>query len=134
MPGGRPTEYGLKILTKAKDYLTNYKVYGDAIPSIAGLAVRLKISRSTVYDWAKHEDKKEFSYILDHILSDQERVLINKGLTNEFNSNITKLALGKHGYSDKSETDLTSKGEKIGEPTERILELASRLNDAYKNK
>ena len=36
----------------------------------------------------------------------QRLVLLNKGLTGEFNSNITKLVLGKHGFHDKREVDL----------------------------
>src|SRR3990167_951809 len=102
----RPTIYSEDILEKTRDYSVNFSNYGDVIPSVAGLAVHLKISRPTIYDWASQEDKQEFSYILDDILSDQERVLMNKGLTGEFNSNIVKLALGKHGYSDKTETAL----------------------------
>ena len=103
---GRPTDYSEETLTKTQDYLDHFEEYGDAIPSIAGLAVFLGISRETVYDWSRQEKKKKFSYILRNILSKQENVLINKGLKNEFNSNITKLALGKHGYTDKS--DFTS--------------------------
>ena len=110
---GRPTDYNDSILEKANDYLENYESYEDVIPSVAGLASVLGIARSTVYDWAKQEEKKEFSDILQEILSKQERVLINKGLTGDFNSNITKLALGKHGYSDKQETDLTSGGNPV---------------------
>jgi hypothetical protein len=108
---GRPTDYGPGILELTRDYLSNYPNFGDAIPSIAGLSTFLKIARSTIYEWAKHEDKKEFSDILEDILSDQERTLINKGLKGEFNSTITKLALGKHGYKDNA--DVTSGGEKL---------------------
>lgn len=110
---GRPTDYNEEILEKTRDYIDNYSDYGDAIPSIAGLADRLGIARSTIYDWASQEAKKDFSDILENILSRQEKTLLNKGLTNEFNANITKLALGKHGYHDKQETDITTKGEKI---------------------
>ena len=104
---GRPTDYSDIILASSNEYLEDYEELGDAIPSIAGLAIHLKLSRTTLYDWAKHDDKKEFSYILDDILSKQENVLMNKGLLGEFNSNITKLALGKHGYSDKQDTNMS---------------------------
>jgi hypothetical protein len=100
---GRPTDYSDEILGRAGFYLLNYKEFGDAIPSVAGLSHYLKIARSTIYDWASHEDKKAFSDILGEILSDQERTLLNNGLTGKFNPAITKLALGKHGYSDKQE-------------------------------
>jgi F0F1-type ATP synthase gamma subunit len=38
---------------------------------------------------------------------------MNCGLTGEFNSTIAKLALANHGHSEKSQTDITSGGEKI---------------------
>lgn len=41
-------------------------------------------------------------YILERIELTQEIVPINGGLTGEMNSNIVKLVLGKHGYSDKA--------------------------------
>lgn len=107
----RPTDYSEEILTKTQDYLENYEQHGDAIPSIAGLAIHLNLSRTTIYDWASQEDKKEFSYILENILSQQEKTLISKGLKGEFNSSITKLALGKHGYTDKQ--DVTSDGKPL---------------------
>ena len=103
----RPTDYNAELLQKTKDYVDGgWKEAGDAIPSVAGLADDLDIARSTIYLWASQEDKKEFSDILDKILSRQERTLLNKGLTNEFNSNIVKLALGKHGYKDQSEQEI----------------------------
>jgi len=102
----RPQEYNEKVLEQTKDYLENFRVYGDVIPSVAGLALHLNKARSTVYEWRQHEDKQEFADILHNILSLQEKLLINNGLTGEFNSNITKLVLGKHGYTDK--TDITS--------------------------
>jgi len=108
---GRPTKYTDETLEIARDYLNNYEVTGDVIPQIAGLAVRLCVSRETIYDWAKQEDKQDFSDIVRDILSKQESVLMNKGLIGDFNSNICKLALGKHGYTDKQ--DLTSNGKDI---------------------
>jgi len=102
MPGGRPTKYTPEFLTIAKDYLDKFNSkYEDQIPSIAGLAVVSNISRETLRVWGTEEGKEEFSAILAKILAKQESILINKGLSGEFNSNITKLALGKHGYHEK---------------------------------
>lgn len=103
MAGGRPTIYNNDILVRALTYLQNYEKEGDLFPSIAGLAVCLKISRSTVNKWATEEDKKEFSDILEDMLSMQERIIVNKSMKGDFNSNIAKLVLGKHGYHDKQE-------------------------------
>jgi len=100
MPAGRPTKYSQEIIDQSSDYLDNFKESGDVIPSIEGLSEHLNISRTCIYDWKTHEDKEEFSYILEKILAKQGRILINSGLKGEFNSAITKLALGKHGYHE----------------------------------
>lgn len=108
---GRPTDYSKEILDKVSDYILNHKEYGDEVPSVAGLSTHLNIARSTIYDWASQEDKKEFSDILEKLLSTQEKALINSGLNGKFNSTITKLILTKHGYTDKA--DVTSDGKAI---------------------
>ncbi|MBG6243092.1 MAG: hypothetical protein EKE20_15280 [Candidatus Symbiopectobacterium sp. Dall1.0] len=98
---GRPSELA-QSLEKAKAYLLgDYEKLGDVVPSIAGLACYLAVSRSSVYDWARQSN--EFLYIVEGILALQENRLINKGLQGDFNSTIAKLMLTKHGYSDKQE-------------------------------
>lgn len=101
---GRPTEYSEEVLEIANAYIDNFKSeHGHAIPSVAGLAKVLRKSRECLYQWAREDDKKAFSDILRQIVSDQEFELLNNGLNGEFNPAITKLALGKHGYSDKQD-------------------------------
>lgn len=107
MPAGRPTTYDDELLAKAKEYITVYEAQGDMIPSVEGLAAYIERARSTLYDWASQDDKAEFSDILSEINETQKRVLVNKGLSNDFNSNITKLVLGKHGLSDKTEQEIS---------------------------
>lgn len=87
------------MVKDALAYIDQYEEHDHAIPSVAGLAKVLDVSRSTLYKWSGEGD--QFSDILDKINETQEIVLLSKGLKNEFNSNITKLALGKHGYHDK---------------------------------
>jgi len=100
----RPTKYNKAILEKANAYLDNFKTeHKHSIPSVVGLAKILRINRDTLYEWAKDEKKEEFSDILRQIVSDQEFELLNGGLSGDLNSNIVKLVLGKHGYSDKQE-------------------------------
>ncbi len=106
-PGGRPTKYSNDTLIVARDYLNHYEKHGDQIPSIAGLAVILGVRRETLHVWAKEEGKEEFSNILGEILATQEKVLINKGLTGDFNPTIAKLVLGKHGYHDRQAQTIT---------------------------
>ena len=105
MTAGRPSKYTEELLKKAEDYLLNYhSKHGDIIPSISGLSLVLNVSRETVHAWGRDGKKPEFSDILEKINAKQEKELINGGLSGEMNANITKLVLGKHGYSDKQET------------------------------
>jgi len=97
----------MALLEKAQHYLDNYEEYDEVIPSAVGLALVLDITRSTLYAWAKDEDKKAFLHILDNINKKQEQVLLKNGLNNKFNSNITKLVLGKHGYHDRPQQEGT---------------------------
>lgn len=134
---GRPTKYSQEILDKTEYYIQNYKSdeFEEVIPSVEGLSCYLKIRRSTLYDWKGQDDKESFSDMLDELISIQGRVLMNKGLSGEFNSNITKLVLSKHGYHDKSETDVTTGGEKIElSNTERKAKLSGILSKAMKRK
>lgn len=106
MPAGRPTKYNAELLKKAWHYLKHFDThYDNMIPSIEGLSFALNVSRQVIYNWSEDEDKSEFIDILEKINAKQKMVLMDKGLSGEFNSNITKLALGKHGFSEKSEID-----------------------------
>jgi hypothetical protein len=120
--GGRPAKLPKDLLKITKEYLkqcedeleevvrqtreedgtiTKKTVAKVNLPSIAGLARWLDVSRETIYAW--QEEDLEFSDICSKILAEQERRLIDNGLSGGYNSNITKLLLHKHGYSDKSE-------------------------------
>ena len=107
----RPSKYNPEMQAKAEDYSMNFMEYGDPVPTVAGLADALDIARSTLYLW--QEEHPEFSDTLERIDRRQQKFLIAGGLTNEFNSAITKLMLHNHGYSDKSSTDVTSQGGKV---------------------
>jgi hypothetical protein len=106
MPGGRPTEYNQEVVDAAWDYVDNYADHGHAVPSVVGLCKVINRGKSTLYDWAKDKDK-EFSDILAAINENQELVAFNKSLTNEYNSTIAKLLLGKHGYSEKQQQEIS---------------------------
>ena len=127
---GRPTEYKPAILKKAKEYLEKcvdeeedlVKSQGDKstsyehrvkvkLPSIEGLARYLGIARSAIYNWA--DEHAEFKDILEQILAEQAERLVNMGLSGDYNPTIAKLILTKHGYTDKTETDVTSGGKPL---------------------
>ena len=107
MPGGRPIEYCQEDVDKANDYLKRWKQLGDKVPMVAGLAIHMGRSRSTVLLWAKDEEKPEFSAIVMKIQAAQERELANNGLSGDFNPSITKLMMGKHGYKENRHTEHT---------------------------
>jgi hypothetical protein len=107
MPAGRPTHYSDEIARQARDYLANYNAQGDAVPSVAGLSIAIKRARSTIYQWAADPANEEFADILEQINATQEKTALTKGLTGDFNAQIVKLLLGKHGYHDKVDQELT---------------------------
>jgi len=77
-----------------------------------------------VYDWEKQEDKQAFSAILGRITAIQHEMLIGNSITGKYNSNIAKLVLGKHGYSDRS--SLTGTDDKPLIPEVSSMELMRR--------
>ena len=129
MPAGRPTKYTKELIAKCYEYLNDWENIGskhkDKIPSHIALADYIGISVTYMYEWAKHEDKQEFSDILEEVNKLQQRILINGGLSNDFNSNITKLVLGKHGYHDKQDQNV---GGQSGNPIE--MEWTVKVVDA----
>ena len=90
------------------------------IPSVAGLAKYLGVSRETVYAWEKEHD--EYSDTLRVLRAEQEIALINGGVSGQYNSNIVTLIMKKeHGYTDK--IDLTTQGESIVYDDKRINDI-----------
>lgn len=116
----RPTDYSQELLDKALDYAENFESYGDVVPTVAGMACEIGVSRETIYAWSKQDDKREFSDILTRVMEFQERKLVNGGLAGGFNPAVTKMMLTKHGYSDKQEVDHTTRGEAINR-IERVI-------------
>lgn len=108
MTAGRPTLYTPELVKRARGYLTSFKDMGDMIPSIAGLACVLGVTRETCHAWARDPKKEEFSDILKELAQRQERELLSGGLSGNFNPTISKLVLARHGYSDRVENDHTS--------------------------
>ena len=99
----RPTKYNEEIIERAKDYVAMGYEEEEPVPTIAGLSLWLNISRETVYAWSDEEDKVQFSDIVSRLMAKQEMKLSAGGIRGDFNANITKLMLTKHGYSDKRE-------------------------------
>ncbi|MGB1373816.1 MAG: terminase small subunit [Aequoribacter sp.] len=116
MPAGRPTKYkGDESVAMVHDYITNFAQYDDMIPSVEGLSMVIGVAVSTLYLWK--DEHEEFSEVLGQLQIAQRRELVNKGLDGTFNSNITKLVLTKHGYSDKQDTNVNATFNLSDEPT-----------------
>lgn len=140
----RPTKLTTELIEKAKGYLPtciDTPVYTDKgamtyvnvnLPCKVGLALYLGINKDTIEEWCKVEVNEinptniidvsnrmelaqEFSVIVKEVMSEQEKRLINNGLGGLYKEKTNSMLLSKHGYAtDKTETDITSGGEKIG--------------------
>lgn len=119
---GRPIEYKPEYATQVDAYLATCGPQYDAdtkqtsfnLPKIEGYALFLGVNKSSLYEWEEKYD--DFSDALQKIRAEQHNTLVDRGITGEFNSTITKLMLShNHGYTEK--TDLTSAGEKIAGAT-----------------
>lgn len=143
----RPLEYNEEILTKAQEYLESCEdeevergseqrpeyTIKVKLPTKGGLARYLNVNRDTLYDWSSKYP--EFSDIMEALGAEQEDKLINNGLSGDYNPTIAKVLLTKHGYTDKTETDITSKGESIAVSADTdIAEIAKRVGEELRNK
>ncbi len=126
MPGGRPTDYTTEIAQQAWDYANGgWEKEDHAFPSVVGLSDVLTRSRSVLYAWAQ-DPEKEFKDILDTINAKQELVTFNKSMKGEYNATMAKLLLGKHGYHDRQDIDVTDKTPPT--PEKRKFRIGELLN------
>lgn len=109
---GRPTKLTDEVWEQANDYYVKC-LNNREVPHAAGLAVTLGVSKKTLYNWA--DDNEDFLHMLDNINTLQESTLLQGSLENKLNATISKLMLAKHGYVEKTETDITSNGETVGQ-------------------
>lgn len=134
MPAGAPSKITPELLAKAKAFVeggwqsVKNGSFQPSIPTIEALALELGLYRSYLYA------VPELSDMLEQIQAQQSMMVLNKGLTGEFNSNIAKLLLSsKHGYVEKSASeqtvvaDVTSNGETVGKST--VDDLINVLKD-----
>lgn len=112
---GRPTDLNQELIDRAKEYLPTCI---SIMPTIEGLALYLRVHKDNIYEWCKHNDDlgSQFSDVFEEIKNTQGMRLINGGLYNRLNPTITKLMLSKHGYIEKTATDLTNNGKDLPTP------------------
>lgn len=132
---GRPTKVTPELISKAWEYVRQTGEFSyQLVPTIEGLSLAIKVDRTTIYDWEKNDANAEFSNIVKELRASQAEKLIQNALLGRYNPMIAKLMLSKHGYVERTETDVTSAGEKLGaniEPdqaTQLIRARAERTN------
>lgn len=132
--GGRPSKLTPELIEKAGTYLDSCYTrpittdrgalsYSEVnLPTIVGLALYLKIDKDTVYTWCKVGEeideenaplRKRFSDIVKEVTEEQEKWLINYTAGGLYQPKLSSMLLSKHGYVEKTETDITSGGDKI---------------------
>lgn len=137
----RPTIYNEQILIDTKQYIDDcHDTPADKesdlprqvnLPTIEGLAYKLKINKDTIYTWRK--EKPEFSELIEELLHKQAQSLVNNGLSGNYNPTIAKVLLTKHGYREGIETDITSGGEIINTSDPKLIALAEEYEKKLKS-
>lgn len=115
----RPTKLTEALVKQAEEFVVSRREDRTLLPTVEGLALELHIHRDTVYDWAEIDEtstplQRRFSDIVGDLKSAQAEKLVQYSLIGKYNSTIAKLILsGKHGYVEKSASDITTGGEAI---------------------
>lgn len=154
---GRPTKLTPELLEKAQGYLEtchDTPVFTDKgamtyvsvnLPSLEGFAIYLGIHKDTVQEWCKGDVtveygdvpieaslRTEFSVLVKDILLEQGKRLVNNGLGGLYNPKIAGMMMSKHGYVEKTETDITTGGDKLTSPV--LPELIAEADRLLKEK
>lgn len=119
MRTGRPSEYDPTFCDRAEEFLMiREDEYDESnrlnvkLPTLEGFAMYIGVSKRVMYEW--EQKYPDFMHALDKIRTEQHDRLTAKGLSGQYNATIAKLMLSSnHGYKEKTETDMTSKGEQI---------------------
>ncbi len=142
----RPTILNEELMQKASDYLKhrldNVELTDKGalafvevqLPSVVDLALYLGVNKDTIYDWVDKDSPRyhnEFSDIVKDVLAEQEKRLLNNGLGGLYAPKVVGMILSKHGYSEKHETDITSKGEALG-VNAIVSDLTKQLNEIHR--
>ena len=98
---GRPTKYNPQIFQQIEEYITSCGREQTTLPTVEGLALRLNITKETLYQWGKKYP--EFSDALKKILAKQKQQLMDDGMYagKEVNSGMAIFLLKvNHGMKD----------------------------------
>lgn len=103
--GGAPSKYEPRFVEEVDRYLADVGKSQQHLPKIESLAIRLNVSKKTLYNWA--EVHLEFLHALEKVMLYQGEQLIDDGIYGgkEVNATIVKLLLqNNHGMQDSPTT------------------------------
>jgi hypothetical protein len=86
--------------------------HDEILPTVAGLALHLGLTKMVMYNWKREQTENpyyaDFCVIMDVLMSRQEVMLVNSGLSGKYTQQIVKMLLTHHGYSDAATLNHTS--------------------------
>lgn len=129
---GRPTKLTEAVIQKARHYVEKgWREQRHAVPMIEGLALAIDSERHTVKRWvdepptepyaqetakqfaARQALYRQFSTIVNRLETIQAIELGSGALKGKLNARTANMMLSRHGYVERKETDLTSKGNEL---------------------
>lgn len=139
---GRPTKYTTDeyMIAKVDEYLESCvdvdreleKGFAVKVnlPKRVGLANFFSVTEDTLNNWAEKHPK--FLGALKKLDQLQQERLIDSGLSGDYNPTIAKLLLSSnHGMAEKTETDVTSKGESIASVDNELKQKVDTILNDY---
>lgn len=132
---GRPVEYTDDVVNKVNEYSLICE-QEKKLPTRAGLSLYIGINKKTLWEWEKRYE--QLSNALAKFDNLQEDEVLQKGLKGEYNSNIAKLILSNHGYSDKQQTEnlntnlnteITPDDKPVEQKLQEVLERIKKIRE-----
>lgn len=147
---GQPTKYRKEFVKKVDEYIREnqdeeiqilkqaneekgYEMYENRLrvrlPTIESFSLYIDVDKKTLYNWAR--DHVEFFHALEKITKEQQKRLLENGLSGRYNSTIAKLVLSaNHGMRDK--VDVRTPGEdEPGTVDEEYQKMMARTINQY---
>ena len=113
---GAPEKYNADVLAAAEKYLDGDWEEHNAYPSVAGLARYLhktgvvKVSRETLYNWAKDPEKQDWIDLMAMIGDEMEVTVGDRCIRKDYDSATGRLILAHRGYSEKHSLEHSGPG------------------------
>lgn len=125
---GRPSSYTDDVPQKVSKYADKC-LKEKRLPTRAGLSNYIGISKDTLIKWGR--ENKHLLDALNAFDQLQEDEVWDKALKGEYNSNIAKLMLHNHGYSDRSQVDQSIdakvKVDDLSNPQDKLKALKDKI-------